>query len=146
MKKLITIAILAGFLFVPFALTAADKMETITFAWDDTNEAGKVKNFEMYWSETAGGPYTKMATIPYATPPHEAPIEATVSGSPGTTETRYFVLTSCGDVLQQDGSTEYMCAGDGAGNVAYSNEVSHNFWIQPTGFSVPIQFRKIVTP
>jgi hypothetical protein len=123
------------------SVDAADKIETLTFAWDDTNAAGMVKNFEMYWGTTAGGPYTKLAVIPYAAPPHEAPIEATVSGAPGTTETRYFVLTACGDVAQEGGGTAYMCAGNEAGDIAFSNEISYGFWIEPDGFSVPIQFK-----
>jgi hypothetical protein len=39
-----------------------------------------------------------------------------------------------------------MCAEDEEGNMAFSNEVSYDFWIKPDGFSVPVQFRIVSTP
>jgi len=139
MKKLCLIIIILLGLLV-FSVNASETIEVVTFAWDDTNDPGAVKNFEMYWGVTAGGPYIKLAVIPYAL---ESPVEATVTGSPGTTETRYFVLTACGDIIQEDGSMLYMCSGDDEGNMAFSNEVSYDFWIEADGFSVPVQFRII---
>ena len=126
------------------SVLADDLIETITFEWDDPNEAGAVKNFEMYWGVTAGGPYTKLVVIPYAL---TSPVQATVTGPGGSTQTRFFVLTACGDMPQEGGGTEYRCSetDDDPPKMAFSNEVSHDFWIPVGSFSVPVQFRKVPT-
>jgi len=114
---------------------SAEKVQTLTFAWDYTPAAGQVAVtiWEMHWSVTEGGPYTKLADIPNSGN-LQAPITATVTGQPGTSETRYFVLKACGDAPKEGGGTEYLCS-------VPSNETSYAFWIDVTGFSAPVQFR-----
>lgn len=116
---------------------AAEKMQTLTFAWEYTIGDVPVITWQMNWAPTQGGPYTKLADIPFAnssTGTWESPVQATVIGAPGTHETRYFTLLACGNVPQSDGSTIYECS-------TPSNEVSYDFWIEPSGFSAPVQFR-----
>lgn len=118
---------------------AADKTETLTFAWEHQSAEGNVPvtTWQMDWGVTAGGPYAKLSDIPYQDAvggTYESPVQAVVTGQPGTNETRYFILRACGDVPQEDGSILYECSEP-------SNEVSYSFWIESTGFSVPMQFR-----
>jgi len=126
---------------IPFAgsVNAAEKVETLTFAWDHVSAEGGVAvvNWQMEWGVTAGGPYTKLVDIPYAATTgasYESPVQAVVTGQPGTHETRYFILRACGDVPIEGGGTEYQCSDP-------SNEVSYNFWIPAGGYSAPVQFR-----
>jgi hypothetical protein len=134
MKKIYLIMMILFGLAV-FCASAAEVSETVTFAWDHDNPAA-VKNFEMHWGVTAGGPYAELAVIPKsgAGPGYESPVGAVVTGSPGTTETRFFVLRACGDIPQEGGGTVYECS-------TWSNEVSHAFWIPAEGYTAPIQFR-----
>ena len=114
-------------------------VETLTFGWDQ-NDLTNVDDWEMHWGVTPGGPYAIAGTILYdgnGNTGQQAPLEATVTGNPETTEIRYFVLKACGDVTQEGGSIERMCS-------EWSNEVSHDFWIPFGGFEVPVQFRIIV--
>lgn len=136
MKKIILIIVLI-FTLAVFSVNATDTIKTLTFAWE--HEAGDVPviNWQMEWGVTAGGPYAKLGDIAYADAingTYESPIQAVVTGQPGTHETRYFILRACGNVPQEDESIKYECSDP-------SNEVSHAFWITVTGFSAPVQFR-----
>lgn len=118
-------------------LISSAKTETLVFQWDYTAGEVPVTTWQMDWGVTAGGPYTKLADISYVDPgsaPYESPVEAVVTGQPGTHETRYFILRACGDVPLEAGGTEYQCSEP-------SNEVAYSFWIDVTGFSAPINFR-----
>jgi hypothetical protein len=111
--------------------------ETLVFAWDPHPEIERVINFEMYWSDTSGGPYGQLAVIPKeAAIDNEEPVTAVVTGLAETHVTRYFVLRACGNVTQEDSSILYECSDD-------SNEVSYDFWVPFGGFEVPINFRII---
>jgi hypothetical protein len=122
-----------------FALTsicanASETVETLTFAWEHDNPT-LVTAFELHLGVTAGGPYALATEIPNELP-YESPTEVVVTGDPGTTETRYFVLRACGDVPLEGGGTEYQCSD-------WSNEVSYGFWLAPDQFKVPVNFRII---
>ena len=112
--------------------------EIITFAWDQEGEITYLKEWRLYWADTAGGPYdTEPVAIFLFTgggPSHQEPAEATVTGAPGTTVTKHFVLVACGDIPQQGGTTQYLCSDN-------SNEISYNFWITAIGCSAPVNFR-----
>jgi len=137
--KIITILIMI----LIFAVSAfcAEKTETLTFAWEHNPQANEVPItfWQMDWAVTAGGPYAKLGDIAYQDAvdgSYQSPVVAVVTGQPGTHETRYFILRACGDMPQEDGSTIYECSDP-------SNEVSYAFWIEPSGFSAPVQFRII---
>ena len=136
MKKIILTLIL---LLVPFVFSAdaAEQTKTLVFAWDQEN-LNLVKQWEMHWGVTAGGPYSQLALIPFpgGGPSFESPVAATVTGNSGTFEKRFFVLRACGDVPVEAGGTEYQCS-------AWSNEVAYDFWIPAAGYTAPIQFRII---
>lgn len=115
---------------------AEDYTQNVTAEWtmeDTTN----LKEWKLFWSGTTGGPYEQILVIPYdptsAGPLYTSPVTATVTGSPATTVTKYFVMIACGDIPQSGGSTEYKCSED-------SNEATFDFWIPAGQFSVPMQF------
>jgi hypothetical protein len=129
-KTAITIFIM---LLAAFYANAADQVETLTFAWDQPDRT-LIEKWELHWSDTAGGPYVKLVDLAYGGEDQtnfESPIEATVSGEPASTVTKYFVLRACGTV---EGSVQ--CSD-------WSNEVSYGFKILFDGFKVPIDFRII---
>ena len=138
-KNWLVIAAITPLMLLAFGgfVSAAETVKTVTFAWDQ-DDVTNLTQWEMHWSVTAGGPYIKVATILYneGSPAgaFESPVEATVTGNPGTTETRYFVLRACGDLPQEGGGTVYECSDD-------SNEISYGFWIPAGKFKVPINFR-----
>lgn len=143
MKKFLTTIFVLSVLLFAGAVYAADVTETVTFAWEQA-DTSNLKEWRLYWSDVAGGPYDtqEVTIIAYdgsAGPTYEGPADATVSGPPGTTVTKYFVLVACGDIPKEDGTTEYLCSEN-------SNEVAHGFWIPPGQFSVPVQFRILATP
>ena len=115
---------------------SAEKTETLTFEWEHTAGDVPVKTWQLEWGIAPGGPYTKLTDVPYADAVggvYQAPVQAVVTGQPGTHETRYFILKACGDVPQEGGGTAYQCSDP-------SNEASYAFWIPSTGFSAPVQF------
>ncbi len=61
MKKLLLIALV---LFLTTLCFAAEKIETVTFGWDQ-NDLTNVTQWEMDWSVTVGGPYAQLTVIPY---------------------------------------------------------------------------------
>lgn len=137
LKKFLIIASIMMLLFVPFAISA-DKVETLTFEWDQ-EDTTNLKEWRLYWSDTAGGPYeeTPVAVISYTGgvgPTFEGDATASVVGEQGSTVTKHFVLVACGDIPQEGGGTVYECSEN-------SNEVAYNFWIPAGRFSVPINFR-----
>lgn len=137
MKKIFSTLFVLFFLFIGVSF-AADKTETLTFEWDQTDTTN-LKEWRLYWSDTTGGPYDQqeVAVIPYDSaapgPTYSSPATATVTGDPGTQVTKFFVLVACGDIPQQDGTTQYLCSDN-------SNEASYAFWIPAGQFSVPINF------
>ena len=132
MKKLQTIFIVL--LAVLSILMIAGAAEIVkTFAWDEPSDLAQIKNWEMYWGSTKGGPYAKLMEVP-KDGNFEEPVTVDISGPPATNQTRYFVLKACGDVPQEDGSTVYECSDN-------SNEASFTVWIPANKFQVPVNFR-----
>jgi hypothetical protein len=130
MKRLLCTLIMVLFV---MATTAFAAEITKTFAWDEPTDLAAIKNWEMHWSATQGGPYAKLMDIP-KDGNYTEPITVDISGPPATNQTRYFVLKACGDVVQEDASTLYECSSD-------SNEVSFTVWIPANKFQVPVNFR-----
>ena len=116
---------------MPVLVSAAEI--TKTFAWDEPADLAAIKNWEMHWGSTQGGPYAKLMDIPKDGNFAE-PVTVDISGPPATNQTRYFVLKACGDVVQEDASTIYECSDN-------SNEVSLVVWIPANQFQVPVNFR-----
>jgi len=130
MRKLLVYFAIVLFCFV----SAAGAAEiTKTFAWDEPADLALIKNWEMYWGTTKGGPYAKLMDIP-KDGNYEEPVTVDISGPPATNQTRYFVMKACGDLLQEDGTTKYECSED-------SNEASFTVWIPATQFKIPVNFR-----
>jgi hypothetical protein len=136
MKKLFGLVLVLMFVFSVNVL-AAETTKTITFGWtqeDTTN----LKEWKIFWSDTAGGPYTEVAIIPYnsgeAGPEYTGSKNMNVSGNQGTHVTKYFIVRACGDIPQEDGTVAYSCSAD-------SNEVSYAFWVPAGTFSIPLEFK-----
>ena len=112
--------------------------ETVTFSWKQPN-LSNVKEWNLYWSDTAGGPYDSNVVAKFEydgtpQPVYQNNTDPKVIGNPGTTVSKYFVLVACGDIPQQDGSLKYECSND-------SNEVSYDFWIPVGQFEAPVDFQ-----
>jgi len=112
---------------------AAEKV--VTFAWDEPADLEIIERWELYWSETAGGPYTKISDIPKVEgmTVFQAPATVDVTGPAGSIQERFFVLIACG-TLQEAGAPVFKCS-------ANSEEISHEFIIPPGEFKVPVNFR-----
>lgn len=131
--KIITIFLLL--LVLPSVALTAEI--TKTFAWDEPTDLDLITRWELYWSETAGGPYTKVVEIPKVVDQtvFQAPATVDIIGSPGSRQARYFVLIACGTV-QEDGQPVFKCSEN-------SNEISEIFNIAALEFKVPVNFRVI---
>ena len=117
-----------------FAETAT-KTVTKTFAWDEPTDLAIIDRWELYWSETAGGPYTIVMEIPKVEGQtvFESPAVIDITGPAGSRQTRYFVLIACGTV-QEAGQPVARCSED-------SNEVSFYVDIPPSEMRMPVNFR-----
>lgn len=136
MKKFILI--IALILFVVVIPHAAEVNKTLTFEWNQPGDLTYLKEWRLYWGDTAGGPYDvqEVAIIPFTggSTIYSGQVSPVVKGNPATHVTKYFVLVACGDVPQSDKTTKYECSEN-------SNEVSHDFWIPAVGFSAPVTFQ-----
>ena len=112
MRNLLSIMIMI----LVFTSTAFTAEITKTFAWDEPGDLEVITQWELHWSATQGGPYAKLIDIP-KDGNYQEPVTVDISGTPGTDQTRYFVLKACGNQLQSGGGTAYECSDD-------SNEVS----------------------
>lgn len=108
----------------------------ITAEWT-MNDTTNLKEWKLFWSDTTGGPYTEIMVIPYdpnsTGPLYTSPASVEVTGPQASMVKKYFVMISCGDIPQSDGSTKYLCSED-------SNEATYDFWIPAGQFSVPLNF------
>jgi len=133
MKKLLLVLAIIT-LFFGFAV-ADDTTKTLTFEWTQTDTVN-LKEWKLLWSDTSGGEFVEVATIPYDSevlgPVYTGSETINVTGKQGTYVLKYFILRACGDIPMKEG-TEYICSEN-------SNEVSYNFWIPAGVFSVPINF------
>ena len=114
---------------------AAEKV--VTFAWDEPADLEIIERWELYWSETAGGPYTKISDIPKVNgmTVFQAPATVDVIGPAGSVQKRYFVMIACGTV-QEAGAPAFKYSDN-------SNEISYDFIIPAMEFNVPVNFRII---
>ena len=118
---------------LPVLVSAAEI--TKTFAWDEPTDLDIISSWQLYWSETAGGPYTKISDIPKVEgmTVFQAPATVDVIGPSGSIQERFFVLIACGTV-QEAGAPVLKCS-------ANSEEISYEFIIPATKFKVPVMFR-----
>ena len=122
-------------------LTGTAFAETLTFQWEQSNLTN-LKEWKILWSDTQGGPYEQLTTIPYdggVGPIFTSPADAQVTGDQGTHVIKYFVAIACGNIPQINGTIAYKCSIE-------SNEVNHDFWIPSGMFSVPVYFEIIPNP
>ena len=114
MKKLL---IVIAILLVTSLGFAADFNKNLTFAWDQAStDLPNLQGWGLYIMTTSGG--TKPAPIPVTyttgTGPFTATSSFTVTGNPGATVRRYFVVDAVGKNLVRSG---------------FSNEVFYDFVI-----------------
>ena len=139
MKKLLVLVLSVLLLALAVQSFAESATEVVTFGWTQ-EDVTNLKEWDLMWSDTAGGPYVSVTKISYdASNPagdFTSPATATVNGEQGTNVVKYFIMKACGDIPQADNTTVYECS-------APSNEISYSFWIPAGKFSVPVQFRVI---
>ena len=115
-KVLITLlAITLGCFLFSGSAFAADKTETLTFGWEYADTTN-LDHWTLYWSDTAGGPYTEVVVIPYdasGATSYTHDEQLTITADQGANVTKYFVMTAS--------STDETSAD--------SNEVSYDFHI-----------------
>ena len=100
---------------------ADDTTLNLIFTWDQ--DTTNLDHWTLYQSDVAGGPYTKVIDIPWngqTTEHYTATNSFTVTGNPGDTVTKYFMVTAS-STTEESGP---------------SNEVSQEFLI-PAHISAP---------
>jgi len=130
MKKLLFGFLILLFLAIPVFGYTADLSKSLTFAWEQENPE-YITGWSLHWTPTTGAGYVKVADIPYTTgagPKFTSSTVLNVTGAPGATVNRYFVLTANG----KNGI-----------NSAYSNEATYGFVIPFPTPSAP--FNLIIT-
>jgi len=121
--------VLALLMFYVLDVRADDKAEQLRFTYkQDAATLSVATGWELHWSDVSGSGYVKAVDIPkpagQAGPAFQTEAALTVTGNPGDTVTKYFVLRTV----------------DGAGNVTgWSNEVSYAFDI-PVVMQPPYEF------
>lgn len=132
MKKIL-LALSILFLMAAMPAFSADMntSKSLTFQWEQPVDLGYINGWSLYSSPTSGSGYEKVVFIPYVPgDPNTTFTTETVlivTGPPGTTVQRYFVLTA---------------NGKGGLESVYSNEVSEPFDIPYPQPSAP--FRLII--
>lgn len=127
MKKLFLILIALLFFTTVMAI---DRVEVLKFQWEqDAETLAVMTKWELHWSDVAGANYILATNIPKPVdatgPTFYSDATLTVSGAPGSTITKYFVLRACIDAE---------CSN-------WSNEVAYNFKIPlKPPFNVQVQF------
>lgn len=120
MKKLILMFLLSMFLLIPVFGFAADQPvnKSLTFQWEQPDtDLNTITGWSLYMSSATGSQYVKIVDIPYVAgtgPTFTTATVLNVTGAPGATVNRYFVLTA---------------NGLGGFNSVYSNEASYGFAI-----------------
>jgi hypothetical protein len=120
MKKLILAVLAVMFLLVPVFGFAADQPvnKSLTFQWEQSDtDLASITGWSLYMSSATGSGYVKIVDIPYVAgsgPTFTTATVLDVTGAPGETVNRYFVLTA---------------NGLGGVNSVYSNEASYGFLI-----------------
>lgn len=122
MKKVFLMFLLLMFLLIPvFGFTAATDQpvnKSLTFQWEQPDtDLSTITGWSLYMSSVTGSGYVKIVDIPYVAgsgPTFTTAKILTVTGTPGTTVNRFFVLTA---------------NGVGGVNSINSNEASYGFTI-----------------
>ena len=123
MKRLLII--LAILIFAAPAM-AADFTKSITFAWDQSaSDLPNLQGWGLYVMTASGGTKPAAIAVPYTTGngPFQASQSFTVTGTPGSTVRRYFVL----DAVSLNGNRS-----------GYSNEVFYDFVIPNADVTTPM--------
>jgi hypothetical protein len=127
--------ILFGTVGAAFAAAPQSLTKTLNFAWDqDTVDLSNIDGWWLYVSETTATGFVKLVKIPYTTgagPSFTGTASLTVTGAPGTTVKRYFVLTA---------------NGKNATESVYSNEVVGDFVMPYSTPTVPFNLKLTITP
>jgi hypothetical protein len=136
MKKLLLVSMVLVMLLIGTSVLAADFSKQLKFEWDQAStDLPNLKEWGLYVMTTSGG--TKPAPIVVAytsgTGPFQASQSFTVTGLPGATVRRYFVLDAVGKNLNRSG---------------FSNEVFYDFVIPFSDVTTPMTLKVtvIVTP
>ena len=134
MKKSIAIIFLAMMLFfAPGPASAADFSKQLTFSWDQAvSDLPNLKEWGLYVMTTSSGTKPAPIVVPYTSGngPFTAASTFTVTGTPGSTVRRYFVL----DAVSKNGNRS-----------GYSNEVFYDFVIPNADVTTPMTFKVTVT-
>lgn len=145
-KRLLIIFFLI--MFIPVCLYAAEVSRSITFVWNqEQSDLSSLHSWKLYWSSTSGGPYTPVLDTngnPFEIiyDPNDTDGEytasqiMTVTGDPGATVRKYFVMTA---VSADDVETEYS-------NEAVNTATGNNYveFRIPSEVGVPFQLRVTV--
>jgi len=133
MKKLLLVSMLAVMLLFSTSVMAADFSKQLTFAWEQAStDLPNLQGWGLYVMTTSGG--TKPAPIPVTYTSGSGPFQAsqsfTVTGLPGTTVRRFFVLDAVGKNLKRSG---------------FSNEVFYDFVIPFSDVTTPMSLNVTVS-
>lgn len=112
---------------------AADFSKSITFAWDQAaTDLPNLQGWGLYVMTTSGGTKPAPIAVPYTSGngPFQASQSFTVTGNPGSTVRRYFVL----DAVSRNGNRS-----------GFSNEVFYDFVIPNADVTTPMTLRVIAT-
>ena len=130
MKKLL---IVIAILLVTSLGFAADFNKNLTFAWDQAStDLPNLKEWGLYVMTSSGGTKPAAIVVPYTTGtgPFTASSTFTVTGTPGATVRRYFVLDAVSKGLNRSG---------------FSNEVFYDFIIPFADVTTPMTLKVTVT-
>lgn len=112
MKK--TLLVLLCLLVIPFVSFAADTIKTLKFGWEyEAGGLAQVSGWGLYLRSTSGGPHEQAIGVPKSSTLTTSQT-FTVSGAPGQTVRKFFVL----DAVDSDGNRS-----------GFSNEVFYDFKI-----------------
>jgi hypothetical protein len=131
MKKLF---IVLAVLILAAPAMAADYNKSLTFAWDQAStDLPNLKEWGLYVMTASGGTKPAPIVVPYTTGagPFTASSTFTVTGLPGATVRKYFVL----DAVNKSGVR----------SVGYSNEVFYDFQIPYSPVNTPMSLTVTAT-
>jgi len=133
MKKLLLVPMMVVMLAFSTSVMAADFAKSLTFAWEQaTTDLPNLQGWGLYVMTTSGG--TKPAPIPVTYTSGSGPFQAsqsfTVTGLPGTTVRRFFVLDAVGKDTKRSG---------------FSNEVFYDFVIPYSPVTTPVSLTVTAT-
>lgn len=119
MKRiLLALSILFLLISVPAFAAELNTSKPLTFQWEQPVDLEYISGWTLHWSATAGSGYVKVVDIPYVAGDAKTTFTTAavlnVTGTPGSTVVKYFVMTASG----KDGLIS-----------AYSNEISNGFYI-----------------